>query len=97
MMAVEKYKEQLIQSNVDIKLAPMYDAILMDFMMPICDGPTATRLIRDLGYKGLILGVTGNALPSDIEHFTSHGADQVLLKPVNYDVLGMALCKLIRS
>ena len=29
------------------------------------------------------VGVTGNALPADIALFTSSGADQVLLKPLN--------------
>lgn len=39
----------------------------------------------------------GNALPSDIAHFIAHGADQVLLKPVNMDDLGNALfnCKIV--
>jgi CheY-like chemotaxis protein len=82
--------------QVDIDEIPghdlnMYDAILMDFMMPVMDGPTATRKIRDVGYEGLILGVTGNALPSDIELFMGHGADRVLTKPVNVDSLKIAL------
>jgi two-component system capsular synthesis sensor histidine kinase RcsC len=51
--------------------------------MPNMDGPTATKAIRELGFLGPIFGVTGNALPSDIEHFTSHGADVVLIKPTS--------------
>jgi signal transduction histidine kinase/CheY-like chemotaxis protein len=37
-----------------------FDAILMDFVMPNMDGPTATKEIRALGYTAPIFGVTGN-------------------------------------
>jgi two-component system, sensor histidine kinase len=37
-----------------------FDAILMDFIMPNMDGPTATKEIRALGYTSPIFGVTGN-------------------------------------
>ena len=56
-------------------------AVLMDYQMPHMDGPTATHIIREMGYKGPIVGVTGNALPQDIETFIDHGANKVFLKP----------------
>ena len=49
--------------------------------MPNMDGPTATKEIRKLGYKGAIFGVTGNGLQSDLKHFESCGADKVFIKP----------------
>ena len=73
----------------------MYDVILMDFMMPKMDGPTATGVLREQGYSGVIIGVTGNALPSDINHFMEKGADKVFLKPVDVDALQSALLSLL--
>lgn len=69
----------------------IYHAILMDFMMPNMDGPTATKQIRDMGYTGVIIGVTGNALPSDVLQFLTSGADRVLLKPMDMDMLQSTL------
>ena len=63
------------------------DIILMDFVMPNMDGPTATKEIRALGYRGIIIGVTGNALPADIEYFISNGANKVLTKPLRVEQL----------
>ena len=60
-----------------------FDAILMDFMMPVMDSPSATKQIRELSYKGKIFGVTGNALRSDIDHFIDMGANDVLIKPLD--------------
>jgi CheY-like chemotaxis protein len=53
----------------------MYSAILMDFVMPVMDGPTATKHIREqLAYTAPILGVTGNGQDFDVAHFKTCGA-----------------------
>jgi CheY-like chemotaxis protein len=77
LCAIEKVKERLNRTVGKRS----YDAILMDFVMPNMNGPTATEEIRKLGYKGLIFGVTGNFLDSDVTFFISRGADAVLSKP----------------
>ena len=60
-----------------------YDVILMDSEMPNMNGPEAAEYIKtQLGYTGLVVGVTGNALPEDISNFKAHGADDVLVKPI---------------
>ena len=51
------------------------------------DGPSATEAIRNLGYRGRNVGVTGNAMQHDIDHFLSKGADRVLVKPVDIEAL----------
>ena len=59
-----------------------FDLILMDSNMPIMTGPVASKFIREMGFTGAILGVTGNVLHADIEDFLLHGASEVLLKPL---------------
>lgn len=63
------------------------DCVLMDFEMPIKNGPDATKELRELGYEGMILGVTGNVLKEDVDFFLQHGADDVLPKPVSMALL----------
>ena len=56
--AIVKVKERIDSSNG--LCGKPFDAILMDFIMPNMDGPTATRQLRTMGYTGIIFGVTGN-------------------------------------
>eukprot|EP01036_Dinobryon_divergens_P037530 gene37530-biopygen29716 len=57
--------------------------ILMDFIMTTMHGPEAARIMREeLNYRGPIIGITGNALPEDIDLFVSSGANQVVTKPL---------------
>ena len=47
------------------------------------NGTEAVLKLRDLGYNGIILGVTGNALPEDVQEFENKGADLVIVKPLD--------------
>jgi CheY-like chemotaxis protein len=64
-----------------------FDLILMDYEMPVMDGPTAARKLRDMKCEVLIIGLTGNVLPEDKQYFQEQGANLVLPKPLNIDEL----------
>jgi CheY-like chemotaxis protein len=81
LLAIEKVKAIMSPSEQENKL--FYDIILIDFVMPNMNGPSATRVIRALGYTAPIFGLTGNALDSDIKCFLENGADRVMAKPFN--------------
>ena len=61
--AIERVKERIDFANGGH--GKPYDAILMDFVMPNMDGPTATKQLRTMGYTGAIFGVTGNGKSDD--------------------------------
>ena len=64
-----------------------FEVILMDFIMPNMDGPTATRIIRGMGFQGVIIGLTGQMQTEDKQCFLDAGADVVLPKPVDVKLL----------
>eukprot|EP00607_Mallomonas_marina_P003994 CAMPEP_0182438012 /NCGR_PEP_ID=MMETSP1167-20130531/85442_1 /TAXON_ID=2988 /ORGANISM="Mallomonas Sp, Strain CCMP3275" /LENGTH=244 /DNA_ID=CAMNT_0024631153 /DNA_START=114 /DNA_END=845 /DNA_ORIENTATION=- len=80
VQAVEILKESSLAGIV-------MDVILMDHQMPEMDGPTATKLMRGMGYKGMIIGITGNALPADKQYYLNSGADHILTKPLDMKLL----------
>jgi signal transduction histidine kinase/CheY-like chemotaxis protein len=68
-----------------------YDGVIMDYMMPNLDGPSAAQEMRALGYTGPIIGVTGNAVLEDQHNFIRAGASCVLIKPLNTEALNKIL------
>ena len=74
-----------------------FDGILMDIMMPVMDGLTATRAIRSLGRSDAktvpILAMTANAFEEDAQRCLEAGMNAHLSKPLDPQRLFAALGK----
>jgi two-component system, sensor histidine kinase len=84
--AITVYNRDTAALAADPAHSPI-DTILMDYEMPVMNGPEATKALRENGCVALILGVTGNVLTEDIAYFKEMGADNVLPKPVQLTLL----------
>ena len=89
-----EHGQQCVEMMQASATGSQYDLILMDFEMPVLNGPLATKRLRELGYTTPVIGVTGNVLPADTDFFLSHGANFVLHKPVTMSQLQATLAKL---
>lgn len=81
------------QEAVEKAATNRFDVILMDFSMPVMDGPTAAMHIRNDGGRSvdsLIVGVTALIIPNSQQ--SQLGVfDKVLIKPVGMAVLQEAI------
>ncbi|PIN03080.1 Histidine kinase [Handroanthus impetiginosus] len=60
-----------------------YDLVLMDMEMPVMDGPKATKELRAMGVRSMIVGVTGRGVEAEKEAFMGAGLDSCWDKPLN--------------
>ena len=69
-----------------------FDLVLMDMMMPVMDGITATKYIRDeLKMTLPIVALTANASHQDKAICIDAGMNKVLTKPIRFHDLNRAL------
>ena len=71
-----------------------FDVVLMDMQMPEMDGGEATRAIRALpAPRGQIpvLALTADVLPEHRQRYFEAGVDELVPKPIDWDVLNAAL------
>ena len=62
------------------------DAVLIDSNMPRMNGPEAIEEMRNMGFQGPIIGVSGGD-EKTMKEFLQAGADNVMQKPVQSDKL----------
>lgn len=58
------------------------DLILMDIQLPLMDGYTAAKKIRENGSEAKIIAQTAYALSGEMENFLANGFDDYIVKPI---------------
>jgi two-component system cell cycle response regulator DivK len=72
---------EMVVQNEDI------DLILMDIQLPVIDGYSCTKMIRESGRKIIIIAQTAYGLTGDKEKMIDSGFDDYLIKPISQNQL----------
>lgn len=114
MLNIEVAKRLLNAKNMNVEVAEnglkaieifvtkedgYFDAILMDVRMPVMDGLTATKSIRQLSHPCAktipIIAMTANAFDEDVDRTRNAGMNAHLAKPINPQLLYETLYRFI--
>ena len=72
-----------------------YDLVIMDLQMPVMDGITAVKQLRQTGYDVPIIALTANALQTHKELCLSEGFSDFIPKPIDKHLLYTILTKFL--
>ncbi len=87
------------EEALDILKTETFDIVLMDIQMPIMDGYTATKRLREQDtYKDLpILGMSANVLTEDVSKAKEAGMDDYINKPIDPTQMFITMAKWIKE
>lgn len=76
-----------------------FDLVLMDYQMPVLDGVSATKKIREWeknnGNRIPIIALTASVTAQDQDKFTDAGMDSFVKKPINFGELMITMEKVV--
>ncbi len=75
----------------------LFDIIFMDINMPVMDGTTAFKKLRESGIKTPVIALTANAIAGDKEKFLTLGFDDYLSKPIEDNAFNEILQRYLQS
>ena len=82
---------ELSMKNIDI------DIILMDIQLPVMDGFTAARKIREIQPTTKIIAQTAYGLTSDLDEIINSGFDDYIIKPIFSEQLLAKIDKILKT
>ncbi|MEZ5650129.1 MAG: ATP-binding protein [Burkholderiaceae bacterium] len=74
-----------------------FDVVLMDMQMPVMDGYTATRTLREKGVRLPIIAFTAHALTGFDKEIREVGCDNYLTKPIDINAMLELLSQYLRG
>ncbi|MDP2242159.1 MAG: ATP-binding protein [Burkholderiales bacterium] len=83
------------QVAVEMAMKGGFDLIIMDMQMPVMDGFTATRTLRERGIKIPIVALTANAMSGFEAQMMEAGCNVYLTKPIDIDGLIRSIALLL--
>lgn len=94
VLSFEKYQMKAARNGkqvLELLEKEEFDLILMDLNMPVLDGITCTKMIREMDDPKIskipIIAISGNIHNYTNDEFRKMGFDHFLQKPLNFDLL----------
>ncbi|MCP4159912.1 MAG: PAS domain S-box protein [Deltaproteobacteria bacterium] len=87
------------QTAINTLLEKNFNLILMDIQMPVLDGISATKIIREMGgtFESIpIIAMTAHAMSGDKERSLAAGMNDHIVKPIDPDRLYASLLRWIK-